>query len=558
MKNKNRITLRIFIFLLTSAFMIFTYSCLDPEWDFEKFSDEVVLTPGVAAPIAYGSLSLDQVLNEIDGTNYVKRFDDSLLYISYANRLFSYPANEVVEIPNQTFLEFFIESDVALLPEWISAGLNDTVRFHKEKNGEFEFANNERIDSMQIKTMDMVINVQSSFKHTGILTISSENILVNGEPFQEVIQISDASGNFSISRTIPMDGNSIYLDNSVPGTTVLPLSFDLELINSGNPVLPGESCDISMIFVDPEFSSIFGYLGDHELIFSSGDVVIDIFDTDTLAGGGSILFANPMFNLDIANSYGLPVQVDISELEAYSRINDVTTPVSFEPGVNPFSIEAPGLDAVGDTVNTLIEINKETSNINEVMETSPREFTYAVSAVTNPEGPDATQNFATDSSDFLVDFEVILPIWIKAEGFTLDQTYPFDFEENFGESTDIIDYLRFTMDAVNQLPLEVKMQVYFLDENSNTLDSLFSNDDLLLPASLDEESKVDQATEQSKSVEFTEEKIEKIKPTRELLIQATGTTADPESDLYVKFYSYYTVDFKLKMKADLSINSRDQ
>lgn len=558
MKKKNRITLRIFTFLLTSAFMIFTYSCLDPEWDFEKFSDEVVLTPGVAAPIAYGSLSLDQVLNKIDGTNYVKRFDDSLLYISYANRLFSYPANEVVEIPNQTFLEFFIESDVALSPEWISAGLNDTVRFHKEKNGEFEFANNERIDSMHIKTMDMVINVQSSFKHTGVLTITSENILLNGEPFQEVIQISDASGNFSISRTIPMDGNRIYLDNSAPATTVLPLSFDLELVNSGNPVLPGESCDISMTFVDPEFSSVFGYLGDHELIFSSGDVVIDIFDTDSLAGGGSVFFANPMFNLDIANSYGLPVQVDISELEAYSRINDITTPVTFEPGVNPFNIEAPGLDAVGDTVNSIIEINRETSNINEVMETSPREFMYTVSAITNPEGPDATQNFATDSSDFLVDFEVILPIWIKAEGFTLDQTYPFDFEENFGESTDIIDYLRFTMDAVNQLPLEVKMQVYFLDENSNTLDSLFSNDDLLLPASLDEESKVDQATEQSKSVEFTKEKIERIKPTRELLIQATGTTADPESDLYVKFYSYYTVDFKLKMKADLTINSRDQ
>lgn len=558
MNNTNRITLRIFTFLSIAVFMIFTHSCLDPEWDLEKFSDEVVLSPGVAAPIAHGSLSLDQVLNKIDGTNYVKRFDDSLLYISYANRLFSYPANDVVNIPNQTFLEFFIESDVALSPEWISAGLDDTVRFHKDQSGEFEFANNERIDSMHIKTMDLVINVQSSFQHTGVLTITSESILVNGEPFQDVIPISDASGNFSISHTIPMDGNRIYLDNSTPGVTVLPLTFDLELINSGAPVLPAESCDISMMFVDPEFSSVFGFLGDHELIFSSGDVVIDIFDTDSLAGGGSVFFANPMFNLDIANSYGLPVQVDISELEAYSRINDITTPVTFEPGVNPFSIEAPGLDAVGDTVYSLIEINKETSNINEVMETSPREFMYTVSAVTNPDGPDATQNFATDSSDFLVDFEVILPIWIKAEGFTLDQTYPFDFEENFGESTDIIDYLRFTMDAMNQLPLEVKMQVYFLDENSNTLDSLFSNDDLLLPASLDEDSKVDQATEQSKSVEFTEEKIEKIRPTRELLIQASGTTADPESDLYVKFYSYYTVDFKLKMKADLTLNSRDQ
>ncbi|MFW5644412.1 MAG: hypothetical protein ACOCZL_00730 [Bacteroidota bacterium] len=558
MKNKNRNVFRGFTFIIISLFMFFTYSCLDPEWDFEKFSDEVVLTPGLAAPIAYGSLSLDEVLNEIDGTNYIKRFDDSLLYISYSNQLFSYPANEVLAIPTQNFMQFFIESDVALSPEWISSALDDTVRFIKDKSGEFEFSNNEKIDSMHIKDMDLVINVESSFKHSGVLSITSDAILVNGEPFQEVIQISDASGNFSISRTIPMDENSIYLDNSSPDVTILPIRFELELINSGNPVLPGESCDITMNFVDPQFYSIFGYLGDHELITSSGDIVIDIYDTDTIVGGGSILFANPMFHFDIANSYGLPVQVDVMELEAYSRINDVTTPVVFESGVNPFSIGAPAVDAIGDSVNTRIEINKETSNIDEVIKTSPSEFSYRVKAITNPDGPQSVQNFATDSSNFLVDFEVILPLWLKAEGFTVDETYAFDFEEDFGEDADIIDYLRVTMDAVNQLPMEIKMQVYFLDENSNTLDSLFLNDDLLLPASLDEDSKVDEATEQSKSVEFTKEKIDRIRPTKELLVKATATTADPDSDLYVKLYSYYAVDFKLKMKADLIVNSRDQ
>ncbi len=558
MKKTKDTGFRILSITLISGLIILMNSCLDPQWDFEKFSDEIILTPGVAAPIAYGSLSLDELLNELDSSGYVKIFDDSLLYISYANRLFSHPANEVVDIPNQNFLEFFIESDIALSPEWIGASPEDTIMFHKDKAGVFNFQNNEKIDSFHVKTMDLVINVQSSFEHSGVLTISSDSILINGEAFREVVQISDASGNFSYSKTLSLDEHSIYLDNTDPDNTVLPLSFDLALINSGNPILPGQSLDITMTFIDPEFHSVFGYLGDYELMMSNDVVVIDIFDTDSLAGGGSIFFADPRFNLDVANSYGIPVEVNISQLEAYSKINDQTTQVVFEPGVNPFSIAAPGLDAVGDTVNTPIAINKETSNIDEVMKTFPRDFIYTVSAATNPGSDGTANNFVTDTSDFIVDFEVILPIWIKAEGFEMEDTLSFDFEDRFGESTNIIDYLRFTLDAANGLPMEINMQVYFLDENYTVLDSLYEEDSFLLPATLNESFMVEDRVEQSKSAEFTKEKIDAIKPSKYLRVKASSTTAGAETDNYVKFYSYYTVDFKLKMKADLTINSREQ
>jgi hypothetical protein len=182
---------------------------------------------------------------------------------------------------------------------------------------------------------------------------------------------------------------------------------------------------------------------------------------------------------------------------------------------------------------------------------------YTVSASTNPEGTSRT-NFVTDSSDLSVDFELVLPIWIKASGFSMEETQPFNFEDQIGGSADFVDYLRFTLDATNGLPLDVNMQVFFLDDNMNILDSLYEDDSFLLPASLDANDKVDQRTEQSKITEFTEEKIEAIKSTKNLLIRASGTTAEEENDKYVKFYSYYTVDFKLKMKADLTVNSRDQ
>ncbi len=551
LKNGRLITISLFL----SSFL-FLYSCLDPEWDFERISDEVLLSPGIAAPLAYGSLDIETMLKEIGTSHIIKKFDDSLLYIAYDRELFTFNANEIINIPNQTFLEFFIESDVALEPEWIGAGIGDTILFEKEQNSEFVFNNNERIDSIHIKTMDLVIDIQSSFRHAGILTLTSESIKLDGEPFQEVVQISDASGNFTYTTTIPLDGNTITLDNSRPDTTVLPLSYDLELINSGNPILPSESCDISMTFVEPEFNSVYGYIGDYNLLIADGRVNIDIFDIDD--SEGTIKFADPRFTLYADNSYGVPVEIDLSDVEAYSRLNDITTDVTFDPGVLPFMVNAPDLGQVGQSVESVFEINRENCNIVEVVETEPSDFTYSISAATNPEGPDGVENFVTDTSELRVAFEVTLPIWISAEGWVLEETADFDFEEMFGETSDIIEYFRMTMDATNGLPTAVNMQVFFEDESNTVLDSLFVDDAFLVAPVIDEEDNIQSTEEVSKSVEFDQERLKKIEPAKFMRVRATAYTPGASENEYVKFYSYYAIDFKLKMKADLSINSRDQ
>lgn len=538
-----------------SGLFLFMNSCLDPGWDFERISDEVVLSPGIAVPLFYGSLELGDMIDQVNITNTIKRFDDGLLYISYSQDLISLPANEIIDIPNQTFLEFFIDSDIALAPEWIGAGVGDTVEFRKNRDGVFVFDNNEKIDSIHVKTMDMVIDVRSTFKHRGILTITSESIIIDGEPFRDVIQISDVSGNFTYTRTIPVDGHTIYLDNSRPDTSILPLTFDLDLINSGNPVQTSESCDISMTFVDPEFYAVFGYIGDYNLISTTGNLEVNIFDTDDF--DGTLLFADPRFTLDIINSYGLEAEVDLYNLQSYSRSNNVYTDISFDPGIVPFRVGGPGFDNIGDTVKTLFIIDRDDSNVFEAMETFPSEFRYSVSAMANPDGP-GSKNFLTDTSDLKIGFELTLPVWIKAEGWALDDTLEFDFQEEFGEEpAEIIDYLRLTLDAANYLPMQMNMQIYFADQNYIILDSLFIDDKFILPPLINAEDQVEEPIEYSKFVEFYKEDIERIEPSKHMIIRASVNTTDSELNKYVKFYSSYTVDFKLKMKADITVNSRD-
>ena len=114
-------------------------------------------------------------------------------------------------------------------------------------------------------------------------------------------------------------------------------------------------------------------------------------------------------------------------------------------GINPFSIAAPGLNQIGEVVETEIEIYKDNCNIIEAMKTQPESIGFIANATTNPSGMGS--NFATDSSDLKVGFEILLPLWVKAEGFTLRDTLEWNFEDEFGEDTDIISYLRLTLDA---------------------------------------------------------------------------------------------------------------
>ncbi len=534
--------------------LVFLFSCMPDHYDLNRFSTEIELTPGIATPLAYGTLSIEDILDHADSNSYVKHFDDDLLYLTYYKELMSYPASEIVDIPDQDFIEIFISPDINI-PAWLISAMGDTVNFTKVKNAEFVFTHNERLDSVNVKTATLNINVTSSFKQTGILTIHSDHLLIGGKPFRKVVQISDPSGNFSYNADVPIDGSSLYLDNSNPDTTFLPLVFDLQLINSGNPVLTSESCDINLSLSNISFNSVFGYIGDYDVLVQSGEVDIDLFGDSLM--GGKLLFADPRFNLDVDNSYGIPMQIELSNVSAYSAENDITTDIVFN-GVNPFTINAPDIFHIGDTVNTQIAVSKENCNIADAMETQPKSFTYSVRAITNPDGSEGSVNFVTDSSDLKVGFEVVLPIWINAEGFSLEDTLDFDLEKEIGEDADIINYLRLTLDAKNGIPLRVNLQVYFADGNYQVIDSLFHDDDLFLAgALLDGNDKVLQSVENAKAIEFTHERVEAIKPTKYLMVRASVNTKDASAGKYVKFYSYYTIDFKLKLKANVTINSRD-
>jgi hypothetical protein len=518
-------------------------SCLDKKYDFNNISNEVEITPGFAAPLAYGTLTLDNILKKLDSTGFVNQYDDSLLYIIYSKNLISLKASEFITIPDQDFAQFSVGPDIPVafvipgapsIDSTINIPGYGEIPLSYDQDLEYIFDNGGKINSLNLWSATMEINVASTFQDNLVVVLSSESIKVNGLEWRKEINISNSQGTFNEE----LSNIGISLDNtSNPLSTLIHVKIGLKIFNTGQTIRPGDKCDISMSFKNNKFASLFGYIGAYDLLDYSDTVDVSLFNMRIQ--GGSLSFFNPQLSLKVKNSFGIPFQIDLSEVKAVSTINNKTTDVIFYE--NPFDINYPA--TIGDFAEDSIQINKSTSNIDSALNSSPNHMNFRATARTIKTGVSNT-NFVTDNSTIDLGVQVILPIEVKAEGFELEDTVAIDFEKNLGSELDMIKNFRVTFFADNRFPIETKLQVYFTDSTYTfpALDSLFSNGPMFLPA-LD-----------STTTIISFENLENLHQARFAFIRARINT--PATG-YSKFFSYNGIHFHLSAKSDFIINSND-
>jgi len=540
------------IFLVTVILLFVLIAC-QKNYNLDKVSDEIEWSPKFAAPGVQASLSMDELLDQYDTEGYTFVDDEFLIHFRYTDTLISKTAGDLVTIKPQTFLQIYIDSEIS--PGFSGSIPGDTLTFVKVKSFEFAIENGGKLDSIYLKQGDLNLSVTSQFHHFGILTITSDYIRDgSGSLFREVIQISSDDGSFTANIPIDIAGYEILFDNSDPDTTYLPLNFELKLIDSGAPITGGDTCEITMEFVNLDFTAAFGYIGDYEFLSDSGEIELEFFEEFP---EGEIRFEDPQFVFNIRNSIGVPVQGELFNLSASSSEPAQMVDITFEPGYNPFIIEAPNISEIGQTELTVFTISGENSNIQDAIEIRPDLVTYVIKARSAPIATSERVHFALDTSRIEVDYEVIVPLWGSASGLSFEEdSMEFDFEEDIGDDVDIIDKVTFRAEVDNWLPLDIDLQVYFMDNLYTELDSLFEIPERILgsdPANLDGDGKIMSPENIVTEIIFENDDLEKIKPTKYIKLVVHLASTDL-GQVPVKIYSFYTVDFKLGGKVDLTFD----
>jgi hypothetical protein len=534
--------------VILSLLMVFA-SCMNDEWKADKYDFTVRWEPGFEGPIAWGDLSIEDMLTRFDTSGYLIEDSTSFLYFIFDTSETIY-ADDYVDIPDQDFIEIFFQSPVDI-PGASLGNIGDTIKFKQKDSFAWERSGDERLDSVHMKGGEIVIYVTSTIKHTGILTIYSDQISLNGQPYRKIIEISDPSGNFTTTVTVPLAGGSLYLDNSDPDTSFMEIFFELDLINSGEDILATENVHITKSFQDLDYQAVYGYAGVYDSLVIDKELIE--FSSMPEDFRGRIQLADPQLHLRVGNSFGIPFGIELLDLEA--RFKDASMiPINLDPSVNPIIINAPTIDQVGQSILSHTAIDSNNSNINEIASTNLTGLQFSINALGNPTG--FMNNFILDTSHLEVNVEVVIPMHLRAEGLELADTFDFEIGSDEGFSRENIKSFMFQLETENGLPLEVSTQVYFMDSNEDYLDSLFNelNWNILPSGVVDDDGKVIITTYNKVEITLSPSQIDNLFLAERIMVKAMMETTD-HGTRDIKFYSNNSLGFKLGARAEVSVTS---
>jgi hypothetical protein len=525
------------------------------EFDFNKLDDEMEIVVGVLAPVAYGSLNINDLISEIDNDGYFSTDPDGLLMLSYSDTIGSFVAEDLLVIPSQSFFEYFIESDFGfpVAPPAMTFEINRKVMFP------FTFDNGERLDSMILDAGNLVFDISSSFQHQAQVELTITNLTQNGVPFSETFNISDESGTYSASIPFTLNGYTIELQDSVGNDTMFfPVEFHVEIYTNGtNGISSSDQIEIDAGLSDLDFDAIFGYIGNYELIGENGTLDLGFFDNPF---EGTIEFANPQLNINISNSYGLPAEININRLTGFDQNGD-SIQMTYDPiSTSTFRYAFPSIEEYGETKDTTIKINRDNSSIPEFLAFLPSSIEYNIDAASNPDG-NINYNFVSDDSKVDISLEFLLPLEFEADSFAFADTIEDILDDGWYDDADIIDQINIMLEVTNGMPLEIDFQVIFMDSLYNAVDSLFADgEEIIIPAAIVDPVTYDVTSSNVKTslIQYMDSDIEKIKNARHAIIRAGLQTSNVGGvPVAVKFFDYYTVDFNLSVGVNVKANTND-
>ena len=511
-------------------------SCIkDNDFDYDKIAAST-WNPDVAVPLIHSTMTIQDIIASGD-SSIVAIDSNHLVSLIYRGKIYSISGNELFQFVDQT----------DFTPITFNTGDSSTLYSTNEvtktipKTTSFNFPGAEQIDSINIKSGSLEVEIRSTVPHSGTLNITIPTLKINGTPLNFTVPFVASTG----SQIVKIDSTLLagYLfDLSAIGTSNnFGLTYVAELINSGTSLsITNKNLDVIARFKNINFSSVFGYLGVHSIDLIEDSSRITLFDNFQ---SGSIYFEDPKMTFTMSNSFGLPIDAHISSFSAL-RQDGTSFPITGSIP-DPLPIGYPLVAGQVSTSNFILD--KTNSNIQAVISQAPRYIVYTLNASSNI--PSVPVNFLTDSSRLNADIQIDFPLRGYASNFTIVDTANFSLER-----IDEIESAVFRINIDNGFPARAYTQVYFTDTNYVVLDSMLADPSNILveSAEVDASGRVTQSTRRTGDEPFNKTRIEHLYNAKKLLIVSVIDTKDSPTR-NVEIYDSYRLDVKIGVRAQLNV-----
>jgi len=442
-----------------------------------------------AFPLFYGKLDLEDIIQRTADSSSLKIDENGNMTFIYSGDLVSRTSKEIY-------------SQIPPIP----ALLTDTFYSVPVK-----FANNIKLRKAKLTTGNLSFLFKSYHAQDVTLTITIPELQKNGKAY-----VLKRFVNYN--GTVPV--NETLLINDIAGWTIdtpkdtLNIRYEAIKADGNRDTLS----EFGMLATNLQFSYVEGFFGYEVFPIKRDTIELEIYKNLL---GGEVNFEDPKVTVTVRSSFGFPTrsQVVVAQFRGKNgQLFDLESPFV----TNGFDFEYPDINSVGTTVITPFKFNKLNSNIGDIINANPIYLDYQINAIANPDSNTDIIGFMTDSSFFVVNVAVELPMVGRAKNFTITD----EFQVDFGKLEDFKDPV-FKLITESSIPIDLDLQLYFIGSDGNTLDSLFNDTKPVVKAApIDALGNSIGKTKFEQYIPISTEQLSRIQNTKKILVAGSISTSN--------------------------------
>lgn len=432
--------------------------------EFEGYALPDSLNGGYSFPIIKSSITLGSAIgSQTSGTGLIHASDSSY-YFSYKDSLETDNAETMIKfdpvsVSQKVAIPGFPISDT--LPKNTLITYNYDLQFDN-----VNFASDVTLLYLLLKdgTIGMDVNTTFNQKLSYKITLNSiVNTKQNNKPL-EIQGSINYPDNSSTSNVNLKDYKIVMNEAGVPSTSV-KAKVELTITPSDQKTSTSPQ-DVNFTFsiTNLKFKRLVGQIKNLTFPAATQNTELNVFNNDII---NKIKFADPSVKFTFENSLGVPIKVDLGQIEAVKGATSVKLNYNSTDSLPIFPLAFPDTTKFGQSVSSSVTINKANCpNLIDFLYSAPDHLKYSIGGTI---GGNTGYHFITDSSKVKVKYELKVPIYGQINKMSISKTTGYKFPENM-----FLDSIDLFTDIENHVPLNVKVQIYFTDSDTNNiLDSMY-------------------------------------------------------------------------------------
>lgn len=419
-------------------------------------------------------------------------------------------------------------------------------------DSENEVIQSTRIDYIILDDGELTLDIQNNFNHPIDLTLTINALEApSGNPTETSVTLGPK---MSKNVDISLNGKKLMLSENQEEANPFEAtaSFTVSPVE-GNMLSEDDNLSLTFEMKRMSYDVIVGQLGNFSVPITEGDLALNLFDD--IDDDADIYLADPEINLHIYNTSGVPLALDIKQLDFINPDESVES-VTYENNTPIDLAYVPDVADRGDEAITTHTINNDnTQNLGNIFSLAPQKLLYDFGI--NVEGLQGQHYFLANDSEVGVIAEARIPLHGSVGRYFVSDTFSVDLAASLADEDTIVEQAEIKLITENTLPLDIYNQCYFLDEDRNIIDSLFQKGEtqLLSAAQVNEEGLLVNPSSNVTKVNINRSRYYHISKSAYMVSKTRLSTAQG-GDIPVKIIGSYGFDLNVgvsaKFDADLN------